>query len=283
MARFLSVILLGMLGMLGMPAWLGGAGDAWGQDAPTQAALEPGAAAPGEGPPLVDATVQAPASARYGLGLRTRVTSIPKWLLGAFLDQSVPLTSYTVGLEGFRRTGNFDFVAGLAWQALSPSDGNWLGKGNLPSTDTDYVQFKGLGAISFDVGFVLHTALTRVVGVHYGGGVGIGFLTGKVLRTSDGSAGCGTNPGSAVDCHPVVCATGPCTESQLAATESPFGSDTATTPSRFKQTLPTVYPIVNLLTGLDFRVPSVPRLDLKVDLGFFFPYFFLGAGVAYRI
>jgi hypothetical protein len=281
MARFLSVVLLGT-------AWLGGVGVAWGQDAPTQAALDPGAAAPGGAAPvgaapLVDATVQAPASARYGIGLRSRVTSIPKWLFGAFLDQSVPLTSYTVGLEGFRRTGNFDFVAGLAWQSLSPSDGNWLGKGNLPSTDTDYVQFKGLGAVSLDVGFVLHTALSRVVGVHYGGGVGIGILTGKVLRTSDGSAGCRTNPGSVVDCHPIVCTTGPCTEGQLAATESPFGSDTATTPSRFTQTLPTVYPIVNLLTGLDFRVPRAPRLDLKVDLGFFFPYFFLGAGIAYRI
>jgi hypothetical protein len=133
------------------------------------------------------------------------------------------------------------------------------------------------------VGFILHTALTRVVGVHYGGGIGLGILTGKVLRTSDGSAGCRTNPGSVADCHPVVCATGPCTEAALAATESPFGSDTTTTPSRFKQTLPTVYPIVDLLAGIDFRVPSVPRLDLKVDLGFFFPYFFLGAGVAYRI
>jgi hypothetical protein len=204
-------------------------------------------------------------------------------LFGAFLDQSVPLTSYTVGLEGFRRTGNFDFVLGLAWQSLSPSDGNWLGKGNLPSIDSDYVQFKGLGAVSLDVGFVLHTALTRVVGVHYGGGLGLGILTGKVLRTSDGSAGCRTNPGSVVDCHPVACATGPCTEAQLAATENPLGSDTATTPSRFKQDLPAVYPIVNLLTGLDFRIPRAPRLDLKVDLGYFFPYFFLGAGIAYRI
>lgn len=265
-------------------ASLGGGGIARGQEAATPPAGEVAAATGTEGSvPMVDAALQAPASARYGVGLRSRVTSVPKWLLDAFLDQSVPLTSYTIGAEGFRRTGNFDFVVGLAWQSLSPSDGNWLGKGNPPSTDTDTVQFRGLGAVSLDVGVVLHTAVGEFVGLHYGGGVGLGILTGKILRTSNGSAGCANNPGSAVDCHPVVCATGPCNEVTLAATESPVGSDSATTPSRFKQTLPSVYPIVNLVTGLDFRVPQAPKLEFKIDLGFFFPYFFLGGGIAYRI
>ena len=231
---------------------------------------------------MVDAAVQASSPARYGFGLRSRWTSVPKWLLGLFLDQSVPLSSYTIGGEFFRRSGNFDLVLGLAWQSLSPSDGNWLGKGKDRSIDTDFVQFRGLGAVSFDAAFILRTDLNEIVTLHYGGGVGIGITTGQMLRTSDGSAGCVTNPGSVTDCHPIVCPTGPCTENQLKATEG--GSDSSTAPSRFSESrVPTVYPIVNVVTGLDFRIPSVPGLEIKAEGGFFFPYFFLGGGVTYRI
>jgi hypothetical protein len=276
-------------------AWLGGmrlvqaegaaapeARAAGAADAPTGEVA--GFAGPsGRDVPMVDSALQAPAPARYGVGIRSRVTSVPKWLLGAFFDQSVPLTSYTIGIEGYRRSGNFDFVLGLAWQSLSPSDGNWLGQGHPPATDTDFVQFRDLGAVSLDAAFIFHSAFNRYVGMHYGGGVGLGIITGKLLRTSDGSPGCPANPGSAGDCFPVVCPTGPCTEAELKATESPLGVDSATTPSRFRQTLPSVYPIVNLVTGLDFQTPRLPAVDFKIDVGYFFPYFFLGGGISYRI
>jgi len=232
--------------------------------------------------PMVAASTQEASAARYGLGARFRVTSVPKWLLGLFLDESVPLTSFTTGLEFFRRSGNFDLVLGVAYQNLSPKDGNWLGSGNDPSTETDYIQFRDLASWSADAAFILHTEFSEYVGMHYGGGVGIGIFTGKMLRTSNGSAGCQNDAGSVVNCHPIVCATGPCTEGQLKATEG--GSDSPASPSRFSDNhVPTVYPIVNLITGLDVRLPSVPGLAFKLDLGYFLPYFFVGAGVAYQI
>lgn len=231
----------------------------------------------------VDAPIQSPgSSARYGIGVRTRWATVPRWLLGLFLDESVPLSSYTVGLEGFRRTGNFDVVLGVAWQSLSPSDGNWLGKGNPPATQTNFVQFEDLGAVSVDVALLRHVAFTRRVGMHYGGGVGLGIVTGKVLRTSAGSAGCAGQPGSTTDCHPVVCATGPCTEAELKATEG--GTDGPSSPSRFREDhVPPVYPLVNLVTGLDFSFDARRDLSFKLDLGYFFPYLFVGAGVGYRL
>src|SRR3569623_430883 len=79
------------------------------------------------GVPMVDIAKQDATGARYGLGLRSRWTSVPSWMLGLFLKNSKSLSSYTVGLEGFRRHGDFDFVLGVAWQSLSPSAGNWLG------------------------------------------------------------------------------------------------------------------------------------------------------------
>ena len=233
---------------------------------------------------MVDAAVQAAGQARYGLGVRARWVSVPSWLLGLFLDQSVALNSYTIGGEFFRRSGNFDLVLGLAWQALSPGDGNWLGKGNPPTTDTDFIQFRGLGAVSFDAAFILRTDFNEFVSLHYGGGVGIGITTGKMLRTSDGPAGCATNPGDVAGCHPVIagCTAGPCTEAQLNGTSG--GVDSAGMPSRFSDPhIPAVYPIVNVVTGLDFRIPNMQGFEFKIEGGFFFPYFFLGGGATYRI
>lgn len=234
--------------------------------------------------PMVDAAAQAATAAKFGVGARLRLTSVPKWMLGLFLDESVPLTSYTAGLEFFRRAGNFDFVLGVAYQSLSPNAGNWLGKGNDRSQDTDYVQFDGLASYSVDGAFIMHTEFTESVGMHYGGGVGIGIVTGRMLRTSNGTDGCALSPGDPTKCFPKfdACPQGPCTEAQLKGREG--GTDSASSPSRHPDGhVPTVYPIVNLVTGLDIRLPNVPGLAMKFEIGYFFPYFFFGPSVAYQL
>jgi hypothetical protein len=235
---------------------------------------------------MVDAAAQAPAAARFGVGARLRLTSVPRWMLGLFLDESVPLTSYTAGLEFFRRSGNFDFVMGVAYQSLSPNAGNWLGKGADGRTETDYLQFDGLASWSLDAAFIGHVAFSENVGMHYGGGVGIGIMSGRMLRTSNGSAGCADAPGDPSRCFPVIagCTQGPCTEAQLRGTEGRPGEESAANPSRFADThIPSVYPIINVVTGLDFRLPNVPGLVMKVEVGYFFPYFFLGPAIGYQI
>jgi len=40
---------------------------------------------------------------------------------------------------------------------------------------------------------------------------------------------------------------------------------------------------VNLVVGLDFKIPNAGGLEFKVDGGYFFPYFFAGGGLSYRI
>jgi len=267
-------------------------------DEETKASASPsaaGKAAPGDaapdadttvtaGVPMVDIAKQDAAGARYGLGLRARWVSVPSWMLGLFLKESKPISSYSVGLEGFRRHGDFDFVLGVAWQSLSPPDGNWLGKGKDPATDTDFVQFRGLGAVSIDAAFILRKDLGQYATFHYGGGVGLGIFTGKLMRTSDGSPGCATSPGDVTKCYPNLTppCSGPCTESQLKASEGDI--DTPQHGSRFTYGgLPGVYPILEVLTGFDFRIPSVNGLEVKIEGGYFFPYFFAGGGLQYRI
>jgi hypothetical protein len=273
------------------PAHHAGAGKVQGDDEPAGKGDKPnGAAGDGAadpevvaGVPMVDAAVQDARPARYGLGVRSRWASTPSWLLGLFTQKNKPLNSYAIGGEFFRRSGNFDFLVGLTWQDLSPSDGNWLGKGNNPATDTDFVQFRNFGAVSLDAAFILRTDFNPYVGLHYGGGIGLGIITGQLLRTSDGSAGCATNPGSVANCYPIIpgCTGGPCTEQQLQASQGT--TDSPGRGSRFADGhVPTVYPIVNVVVGLDFRIPNADGLEFKIEGGFFFPYLFLGGGAGYR-
>lgn len=237
---------------------------------------------------MVDAAAQEAKPVSYGLGVRGRWTSVPRFMLNIFTDENVPLSSYAIGAEFFRRASSFDLVLGVSYQRLSPSDGNWLGKGNPADTDTDLVQFRNFGMVAFDVAFVLHTDFSEYVGLLYGGGVGIGIMTGDLLRTSAGgpaggpvSAACLADPGNEAVCYP-VCAGRRCTEQDLV--NSAGVRDSPETPSRFSEKkVPTVLPVVNILTGLYFRVPALPGLELRIEGGFFFPYFFLGSALGYRI
>lgn len=234
--------------------------------------------------PMVDAAAQVMAPARYGVGVRGRWISVPSWLLDLFTRENVPLSSYAAGLEFFRRGKSFDLLMGLTYQAMSPADGNWLGKNNPAAVDTDFLQFRGLGLVGLDAAFILHTDFNEFFGVHYGGGIGVGVVTGRLLRTSAGSQGCVNDPGNEAACHPVIegCARGPCTEAQLKGTEG--GIDTPGSPSRFEERqVPAIIPIVNAVAGLDFRIPGLSGLEAKIEAGFYAINFFVGAGVAYRL
>ena len=124
-----------------------------------------------------------------------------------------------------------------------------------------------------------HTYFTDWFGIHYGAGLGVGIVTGQILRTSNGSAGCAGNPGSVTACHPIICATGPCTEQQLQAAGS--GPDDPANPHRFADSnVPPAIPIINLVLGVDFRLPNVRGWEAKIEGGFY-DAFFLGLGVGY--
>ncbi|HTA19703.1 MAG TPA: hypothetical protein VK989_10450 [Polyangia bacterium] len=222
----------------------------------------------------------------YGVALRLRWVSVPSWMLNLFTKRNVPLSSYATALELMRRKGEFDFIVSVGYQNMSPPDGNWLGRGNNPATDTDYVQFKGLGFVGIDASFVWHSYLNDWFGLHYGAGLGVGIVTGQMLRTSDGSGGCTEqNAGNVAGCHPVgiTCPNGTCSDADLAGLNrgGSMATDSATTPHRFVDpNVPPALPIVNVLVGVDFRLPHVRGWEAKIEGGFY-DAFFLGGGVGY--
>jgi hypothetical protein len=231
----------------------------------------------------------APPDLAYGVAMRARWVTVPAFMLNLFTRRNVPLSSYALAIEGYRRKGNFDFMVAIGYQNMSPSDGNWLGKDQFQhpaNVDTDYVQFKGLALVTLDASFIWRNWFSKSFGIHYGAGLGVGIKTGQMLRTSD--AGCTeTNAGDVTQCHPlnVDCSSGVCNEQQLANTSRAGGErvDSAATPSRFvDQNIPAAVPIVNIVLGIDFRLPQVPNLEAKIEGGFY-DAFFLGGGIVYRI
>ncbi|MDX2018675.1 MAG: hypothetical protein SF187_00435 [Deltaproteobacteria bacterium] len=233
--------------------------------------------------PTAEAAAAPPPAAygqQFGLSMRGRYVTVPSWFLGLFSKENSPLHTAGFLIEGFRRKDNFDIAVGLGYQNMSPPDGNWLGRGKDPAADTDFVQVKGMSLISLDVNFTWNAWVNEYLGFYYGAGLGLGILTGKVLRTS--AANCNSsNVGDETQCKPKVCQGTTCTEAELAASEG--GRDNGPdNPHRFKEgSIPGALPIVNLMAGVNLRFPEAPGLELRLLEGGFHNAFFLGSSVAY--
>lgn len=244
--------------------------------------------APAETPlaaPVTDANAP-----MFGGALRMRWISVPGWMLGLFTQANHPLSSYGYGGEFFRRKldrddpmQSWDISFGLGYQKMGPPDGNWLGKGYDPSKDTDWVQFRDFGLLTFDVSLISRRFFNEVFGIHYGAGLGLAIVTGKILRTSSSPA-CRENNLNNLDvCKPRICDTAANTaacEAKLAASETGRPDD-PNDPHRFSEgAVPGAIPVLNLVFGLDFKVPPVPGLEFRLEGGFC-DAFFAGGTVVY--
>ncbi|HMF41776.1 MAG TPA: hypothetical protein VKQ32_13955 [Polyangia bacterium] len=270
---------------------------------PTETAAPPPAegAAPGAAGPVVpagalaeEAPLQRPADLSYGVAARLRWISVPSWMLNLFTKKNVPLSSWGTGLEFFRRKANFDLIGSLNYQNMSPPDGNWLGKGHSADIDTDYVQFQDLALWSADISFVWHTVFNEWFGMHYGAGIGVAYVHGTIWRTSngvprnpDGTPGTGPNActeqnaGDITKCYPKGATPNGSGGLNLPPSVLTPGPDDQANPHRFADpNKPSVLPIVNVLIGVDFRLPQVRGWEAKIEGGFY-DAFFLGGAVGY--
>ena len=256
-------------------------------EAQAQPAEETPAAAEGA-PPA--GPVNAP---QFGLGARGLFIALPGAFLGLFTKAHQSLYSYGVGLEGFRRKRDaenpnryWELSLSVGYQNMSPPDGNWLGNGHAANVDTDWVQFKNFGFWTIDFSFIQRQFFNDVFGIHYGAGLGLTIVQGDILRTSSSSACTDANVGNPALCRPRVCTSlaAGCTEAELKSSEGP--PDTGSGPGgdhRFREgSVPGAIPALTLLTGVDFRIPQAPGLELRIDAGLFdFLVLFIGGGVAY--
>lgn len=224
-ARLVPSLLTATAMLVSAPAWAQESFDDDGEV--TEAAAEP---------LLADAP-------RYGVGLRLRYVGVPKGLIELFLEEAPSgVASPGVGVDFVRRKGDFEFSIGLEYENLSPDDGYYVENGGSPQEPgtTDYVEFDGFGWVTLDAAFVFHKPLTDVIALRYGGGFGLGVLFGEIRETDAVCDG----PNAQTDCMPITSGGGQIDE---------------------KQDIPPVFPVVNILGGLQYR--PVDNLLINLEGG----------------
>ncbi len=256
-----------------------------GGDEPTAPGAGVEAGEPGAKPeetgmePKEEVKVKAKKSVLYGAGFQFSGIFVPSWFLNAFLEHSTPLNSVSFGGQFIRRKGNFDLIASVNFGLYSPRDGNYMGKNKSYDIDVDYLQFRNLNVLSFEVAFVWHHEFTEWVSLVYGAGLGLGVVLGDIYRISagggtDGRGKC--NPENAEnpdECYPLGM--------DVSRREEWLNQHTCNDPDSVDS--PCLYPesdvwpvipIVHLLVGLNFKVSE--QFSVRVDGGFH-DAFYVGA------
>lgn len=153
--------------------------------------------------PMAEEAPVDPNAIRHGIGLRARYIFVPQSLIEVFVEAAPSGVSQTgFGLDYVRRKKEFEFSVGFEYDALSPSNGFFVERGGDPVTmpgTTDEIRFDNLSWFTIDAAFVYHHKLSDLVSLRYGGGIGIGIVSGEIIQTD---AMCsGPNPQS--DCSRV--------------------------------------------------------------------------------
>jgi hypothetical protein len=218
----------------------------------------------------------------YQLGARIRGVFVTSAMLSPYLRAETQLNSWSLGIEFIYRKPKYDVVTSFDVMSIAVDDGNWLATNeqvNPANDSTHYLQFRGVYIISLDVSIIGHTPLGKYLELRYGGGVGVGVVTGDVLDTHDSSLCTPTNASILSQCNPFTPPiTGSALEPALKKTEGP-SSDSQDNPHRHPS--PDKWPaapVVNILMGLRVKLPH--KFSAQIEIGFRDAIFF-GAGAHY--
>jgi hypothetical protein len=261
----ISLALVGVLS-LAAPQEARAEGDGGDDEAATPAAE--GEATPTEAPAEGESegVVKKSNKRKWGVGARLRYVFLPKAMLNLFLEHSTSMSSVGFGAEVVGRKGDSDIVFGLEYDGASPEDGLYQDKGDDPGLCTsdsgtcpDYTRFDGLGMIGVDASFIWHANLSSKVQLRYGGGLGIGIVTGAIYQTK-----MRCQPGTTVSDldDPNACGDHNVGANQVEAEKK--SSD-----------VPPVVPIIIALFGARFLISD--NLAVNVETGFR-DVFYLGMG-----
>ena len=250
------------------------AGTAWGQ-----ALDEEGKPKPTTDPAVAPTNVETKAPGlEYGVDLRLREVFIPKGLLGLFVE-SVPGGSSNTGfgVDLVRRRGDLELQLGFEYEHLEPAEGVWINSGDhVENGDTvDYIlnpthAQSSFGWFTVEFTFLNHAPINKYVAVRYGGGAGIGFLTGGVYRWDVQCAPGTTNSNPVPGCVPgdqVGGGTGHTADDDTGAPQT----------KPVKYDFPPVFPVVNAIIGL--QIKPTPKAVVNIEGGIrTIPFIGLSAG-----
>lgn len=218
--------------------------------------------------PTVAATQPTGTPTQYGVTLRLRNVRIPKGLLELFVERSAGgASNFGYGVELSRRRGTVELQLGLEFEHLTVGEGPWINKGeNVAAGDeADYIldpehapDQEQLGWFTIEFTFLNHAEINKYVSFRYGGGAGLGILTGALWR------------------YDVICvnATNDSPEPGCVPAQR-GGTGIGTGPVKYD--LPPVFPVINGIIGV--QVKPVDKVVINVETGIrTVPFFGMGIG-----
>ncbi len=191
--------------------------------------------------PVAEEVPVDPDAIRHGIGLRLRYVFVPKGLIEIFMEEAAGgMGNGGFGVEYVRRKKNFEINVGIEYDKLSGTEGFYVESGGAPAKPgtTDFVAFDNLAWVTIDAAFVYLHPLSKLVSLRYGGGIGLGLVTGEVEKTD---ANCGA------------------TTSSCSRDENP-GGDLDTKQDFFR-----VPPVFNLLGGVQLN--PVRNMAINIEVG----------------
>jgi hypothetical protein len=248
--------------------FLGAAGTA-----SAQALDEEGRPVPTTDPAAAPTTLVTEQPNEYGADVRLRRVWVPKGLLEVFLNRAAGgAANNGIGVDLVRRRGNLELQLGFEFEHVQPGEGVYINSGeNVAQGDqADYILSpeqagKDLGWFTIEFTFLNHAPINKYVAIRYGGGAGIGFLTGGLQKYDVPCAAGATNEMPEPYCVPQG-VTSPSGNVGVAAAGSPNDYD-----------LPPVFPVVNAIIGVQVR--PAPKAVVNVETGIrTIPFFGVSAG-----
>ena len=209
--------------------------------------------------PSAPTTTETPVE--YGVGLRIRNVRIPTALLELFVDRAAGgASNLGLGVELTRRRGTVELQLGLEFEHLTVGEGVWINRDENVATgaEADFVlspehapDNSELGWFTIEFSFLNHATINKYVSVRYGGGAGLGIITGGLYRYNVICVGA-TNNTPEPGCRPMQYGGN--------ALPSPDGGG-----SPVKYNLPPVFPVVNAIIGV--QIKPVDKMVVNIEAG----------------
>lgn len=193
---------------------------------------------------------------RYGIDVRLREVFLPKALMNLFVDRAAGgAQSFGYGVDLIRRRGTLELQLGAEFEHIALQEGVYINKGDdVAAGDTaDYIlspEHAGsqFGWVTFEFSFINHAVINKYLAFRYGGGLGIGVLTGQIKRIDTACAPGSTNDNAEPGCVPQGYTSSTGQPGQGTMSPDKPGE---TEPAAYD--LPGVFPVVNAILGLQIR------------------------------
>lgn len=215
----------------------------------------------------------------YGVDLRLRSVWVPQGIVNLFVERSpggIQGTGW--GFDLVRRRGNVELQLGFEHENLPPPEGVWINKGDtVPGNSADYIlspdhapDGSSLGWYTLEFTFLNHVPINKYVAFRYGGGAGLGIVSGSLYRWDTQCSAGATNANPAPGCVPGDHVTG---GTGISSSDGNGAPET----SPVKYSLPPVFPVVNAIIG--FQIKPTDKAVINIEGGIrTFPFIGVSGG-----